>query len=243
MAKICLVAILMLLFVSVYVVPALDWLGLDAGIFVLVNTDEDSAPSPLLNTLGMSIPFLYYNTPLYWEASLLFFNTQYQYSFETSAADAAGRPAFTPAEIEKANSLWVLGVLLDTRFGYMFELSDRIRLGGAGGLALVFRLPLIAFDDGAQYQPDAFAYFFTRFLYPEVELAFHWDILDDLGLSFTLRGLFPIFHIWDGENVSFADQLLIMGNLCVRIRLGVEPEGGPESIPEEITEGVPASES
>lgn len=213
------IALIFLLF-PIFTASTLDWLGLDASLIVLINTDENSAPSPFLNTFGMSLPFLYNDTPLYWESSLLLFGTHYQHSFEgnVDAADSS-RPLFTPAEIEKANSLWVLGVLLDTRFGYLFELNDRIRLGGSGGLAFVFRLPLLAIEDGDQYRGAAFGYFFTRFLYPEVELAFHWDVLDTLGLSLTVRGLFPLFHLWDGEQVSFADQMMVMGNLCVRIFL------------------------
>ena len=155
-------------------------------------------------------------------------NTQYQYS-TTGEDDATGR--FAPAEIERANSLWVLGVLLDTRFGYAFELSDTLRLGGAAGLALVFRLPLIAFEDAGQYQADAFSYFLIRFLYPEIEIALHWDLLKDIGISFALRGLFPLFHIWDGEDVLFVDQLIIMGNLELRILLnssGKRSESGPD---------------
>ena len=207
---------LLILLFLLPVVPSsgLSWLGIDTGLILLINTDQDSAPSPLLNTLGVSIPFLGGDNPLYWEASLLFFNTHYQHSI-----GANGMDRFTPAEIEKADSLWTLGLILDTRFGYALKLGDTVRIGGAAGLAAVFRLPLIAIEQGGEYQGPAMSYFLTRFLYPELEIAVHWDILKSMGLAIAVRGLFPLFHIWDGENLPFFDQMMIMGNLEFRIFL------------------------
>ena len=112
----------------------LIWLGIDTGTLLLFNSEENSAPSPLLTTLGVSIPILQKDNPIYWLAALNFFGTYYEYS-----ADRA-----LPAEIEKADTLWTLGVILDTRFGFAFSvLEDKLKFGASGGLALVFRFPLI----------------------------------------------------------------------------------------------------
>ncbi len=208
--------ILLLLVLPLSAIRALDWIEVDAGLMILINTYEDSAPSPLLNHLGVSIPIplISAESPLYWDASLLFFFPLYYQHNE--AGDA---PKFSPAEIEKADTLWTLGIILETRFGYMFTLSERVRLGGAAGLAAVFRLPIVAIEGGSAHQGEAWSYFLARSVYPQVEIACVWDVLDKLGLVFSVRGLFPIFHLWDGENLPFFDQFFLMANLGFRIYL------------------------
>jgi hypothetical protein len=205
----------MLFFIPLLAVPCLDWIEVDAGLMVLINTYEDSAPSPFLNTLGVSIPIPLVSSdgPLYWDTSLLLFSLHYQYS------EGENGGLFLPAEIEKADTLWTLGIILDTRFGYAFSLSERVRLGGAAGLAAVFRLPIVAIEEGGEHQGEAWSYFLARSVYPELELACRWDILKRLGLVFSVRGLFPIFHLWDGEGAPFFDQFIIMANIGFRIYL------------------------
>ncbi len=208
--------ILLLLFVPLIALPGLDWIEVDAGLMFLINTHEDSAPSPLLNHLGVSIPISVVSSesPLYWDASFLFFFPLYYQYNETDDA-----PQFSPAEIERADTLWTLGIILETRFGYMFTLSERVRLGGAVGLAAVFRLPIIAIEQGGEHQGEAWSYFLLRSVYPQLEIACTWDVHDRLGLVFSVRGLFPIFHLWDGESLPFFDQFIIMANLGFRIYL------------------------
>jgi len=209
--------ILVLLFIPLIALPGLDWIEADAGLMFLINTYEDSAPSPLLlNHLGVSIPIpvMSAESPLYWDASLLFFfPLYYQYN------EADGAPQFSPAEIERADTLWTLGIILETRFGYMFTLSERVRLGGAAGLAAVFRLPIVAIEQGGEHQGEAWSYFLLRSVYPQLDIACVWDVLDGLGLVFSVRGLFPIFHLWDGESLPFFDQFIVMANLGFRFYL------------------------
>jgi hypothetical protein len=208
--------ILLLLLFPLTAICGLDWIEADAGMMLLINTHEDSAPSPLFPFLGVSIPIpvISAESPLYWDASFLFFfPLHYQYN------GADDEPRFSPAEIERADTLWTLGIVLETRFGYLFTLSEKVRLGGAAGLAVVFRLPIAAIEGGGTHQGEAWSYFLVRSVYPQVEIACVWDVLDKLGLAFSLRGLFPIFHLWDGENLPFFDQFIMMANLGFRIYL------------------------
>ena len=48
---------LLLFFIPLTLIPGLDWMAVDSGLLYLINTEEDSAPSPLLTTVGMSLPF------------------------------------------------------------------------------------------------------------------------------------------------------------------------------------------
>ncbi len=208
--------ITILLLTSLTGALGLSWVEIDAGLMVLINTEQDSAPSPFLNTLGAAIPIpvISEQSPLYWEASLLLFSLYYQYDPLDD-----GSPRFTPAELERADTLWTLGLILDTRFGYTFTLSDTVELGGGAGLAAVFRLPLIAIEEGGQHRGKAFSYFLIRSVYPELEITCRWRISDPLGLTFALRSYFPLFHLWDGENTSFFDQTIIMATIGFRIFL------------------------
>ena len=59
---------------------AIDWIGVDVGMLLLLNSEEDSAPSPLLTHFGATLPIPVLNDPLYWESSALFFWTYYLYT-------------------------------------------------------------------------------------------------------------------------------------------------------------------
>ena len=91
----------------------LSWLGVDAGPMLLLNAEPDSGPSPLLYTLGLSMPIRQTDGGFYWEARYGFFHTRYLY--------ADGKAS--PAEKEAAGSLWTLGLDLESSLGYRFDLG------------------------------------------------------------------------------------------------------------------------
>jgi hypothetical protein len=182
----------------------MDWFALDSGLQYLISTEVQSAPNPILFSIGSSIPLGQFQGPFYWETGLLFWGTTYRY--------LAGK-AF-PTEPETADNLWVLATHLDTRIGLSFKLGERARLGTGIGLATIFRIPIVG--EGTQDRQDMTAYFLSRFLYPELEVFYSAGIRENLALAFSLRGLFPIFHLWDGEGASFQDQLIVMGLVSFR---------------------------
>ena len=94
-------------------------------------------------------------------------------------------------------------------------------------MAAVFRFPLFSIGDGAEGREASFKYFFTRFLYPELEIRVLWKAVESFSLSFAFRTLFPIFHLWGGEDLPFSDQMIFMGDLGFRIPL--KPQEEPES--------------
>lgn len=177
---------------------SIDYLSIDGGAIKMLNAEENSAPGPLMPTFGVSFNILPVEKPLLLEAGLLFFGTGYQYINDRAV----------PAELEAANSLFVLGILLEARFGYLFTLTDMFKIGGTVGIASVFRFPVKAYDNGGENQGDAVAYFLPRFLYPEVEVTFRWKLKEKIGLSLGVRCMLPIFHIWDGESLPFYDQMM-----------------------------------
>jgi len=189
-------------------IPALDSYTVEGGLQLLINSDQDSAPSPLMPTIGFSRPF--------WQRGIftlnggaLFFGTFYQYQNNRAL----------PAELEHRDFL-VLASLVDARIGPEFIITNRLKAGAGLGLALFIRLPIPLFDDiKDDFAPLAGYFYAGRFAYPETELYAAWKLNDKFELKTSIRALFPIFHLWDGEDLPFVDQMLISGLIGIRYTL------------------------
>ena len=182
--------------------PALNTLELDGGLLFIGSTDEQSAPSPLIPAIGMSfrIPAKLWIFDV--ESSFLLTGTYYQYE--------NGRAS--PAEPEHRDFA-VTGILGDARLAYGFPVGKKITLGGDFGLALFLRLPIPLFPDASQDFGPTFGYLHgrLRFLYPETGLFARLAILENLDLKLSLRAGWPVYLIWDGEQLPFPEGLLVSG--------------------------------
>lgn len=193
----------------------LPYICIDAGIPLLFNSEENSAPNPvILQGLGVTVPVLSFEI-VFLETSILLFGTQYQYADDRAA----------PADWERANTLWVLESVMDLRMGANIDLGNSWEVGLSAGPAFFLRFPLFAFDRTMEeelipeYQESMFAYFFGngRFFMSSIEAAFRWQLYDNIKLCFKLRNNLPLFHIWDGEAVPFWDQMIIKGLIGIAI--------------------------
>ena len=185
-----------------------------AGLLWLGNSSTEGAPSPLLDTVGIALPITI--TPAISIAPELdFTGTQYQLQVYSDPTRAV------PTEIEFANSVWYLGILLDLPFRYTFPLSKQTALGFGVSPAFLLRIPTVSWGTGGSEAGAMSAYLFGkgRFFYPSAQVFFDWQVLSGLALEFRLRGFFPIFHIWDGEGLPFWDQMMIDGNVGFRFSL------------------------
>jgi hypothetical protein len=188
---------------------SLPYLGADLGLILLGNTEEESAPDPvIMQGLGVTFP-VYQIEALTIEVSGLFYGTFYQW-FNDRAS---------PADIERADNLWVLTVQLDGKIAYAWPLGGGVDIGVVGGLSLAFRIPLFAYDNGEKYRKDMTAYFFdmARFLYPHLGSFLDWAIAEGLDLRFTIRCLLPIYDLWSGED--FWNGLMIQGLMSLNFKL------------------------
>ncbi len=188
--------------------PALDSYTIEGGLQLLINTDQDSAPSPLLPAIGFSRPF--WQRGIYTlNGGVLFFGTYYQYQDNRAL----------PAELEHRDFL-VLASLVDARIGPEFIINERLKAGAGLGLALFIRLPIPLFDDIKDDFAPLLGYFYGgRFAYPETEIYAAWKLHDKFEIKTSIRVLYPIFHLWDGENLPFIDQMLISGLIGIRYTL------------------------
>ena len=192
--------------------PALSALEIDGGLTFLGNTDQDSAPSPLMPTFGVNLPL---GTPVDLEVGVLAWGTYYLYANDRTV----------PAELE-FRDFWVLGLVADARIGYTFRIGQDVALGAHGGLALLLRVPIPLFDDAAPETGAAAGYLYGmgRFLYPEGELFGRFRLTDSVALRVSARGYFPIFHLWDGEALPFLDQLMVSALIGIVFTLPAKGE-------------------
>jgi hypothetical protein len=194
----------------------LTQVSVEPGLLAIGNTDEPSTgPTPILLTqsLGASFP-LAIEGPFFLEPSASIFGTWYEYTGTRAV----------PGARESGKSFFVLGTLLALRAGAAFPVSSKVSLGGAVGLDLLVRIP-IDIENGAAARADdrraSLGYFYgmARFLYPETSLFCAWRLTERFGLAFTVRAMHPVFHLWDGENLSYLDQLMIAGQVGFTYRL------------------------
>ncbi len=178
------------------------------------------APSPLLQTIGVSFP-MSLGGPWYMEPTIEFFGTNYEW---TAAAGSTVSRA-VPATIEAAAGFFTLGTIITCQFGGMWPVAPTVKLGGSLGLDFVLRFPLeLSNNDSTSVagRGPALSYFFGagRFLLPETRFVVRWQVFEPVALVFTLRGMYPVFHLWDGEGLPFYDQLMTALDLGFAIKLG-----------------------
>lgn len=185
---------------------ALGDLTYEGGLHLLINTREDGAPSPILAGLGASL-LLWHPGAWRVEGGVQLFGAYYEY--------VAGRAV--PAEIEQREFL-VLALLADLRLATELRLNERFAFGGSAGLGLLLRLPipLDRYAREAAFQPTLGYLYGWRFLYPQTGMYTRWRINERLELLTTLRVSYPIFHLWDGEELPFADQMIFSGLVGLR---------------------------
>jgi hypothetical protein len=176
------------------------WLG---------NSDSDSAPSPVLGVWGAAARFRLMDS-LSFRPGIGFYGIEYFYR---------DGKAF-PAEIEYKDAVGTLGILIDPLVVYQFEFGGgKFAAGGGLGPTLSIKIPLIPHGDAPTGEVASYFLENLRFLYMELKGVFDWNITDMLGISVRLRTLLPVFHLWDGEDVPFSDQLMIGAGIGLRIKL------------------------
>lgn len=212
-------ACLLLLLGGAVTAPALSIPGIDlfGGLVFVGNGNAEGGPSPLLGYWGVGMP-VRINENMYFGPELGMFSTQYQLTSDGSKA--------VPTEVEFADSLWMISLLLDASFRYLFEVSDTLLLGPSAHLGFIFRIPILGYGLAAgdssdpTYGSSIVSYFYSqvRFFLPGVGFRLYWDLFERLGFLFRLTGYFPIFHLWDGEGAPFYDQMIVSGTVGVRFK-------------------------
>ncbi len=220
MKRIYLVLVCLLLVLGGAVsVPALSIPGIDlfGGLVFVGNGHPEGGPSPLLGYWGVGMP-VQINENMYFGPELGMFSTQYQLTSDGTKA--------VPTEVEYADSLWMISLLLDASFRYLFKVSDTLFLGPSAHLGFIFRIPVLGYGLAAPgstdptYRSSIISYYYSqfRFFLPGVGFRLYWTALERLGFLFRLTGYFPVFHLWDGEGAPLYDQMIVSGTVGVRFQ-------------------------
>jgi len=181
--------------------PALDTFELDGGLFFITSTDPDSAPSPLLPSIGLTFPTQRTLWIFQLETSFLLTGTWYQY--------ANGRAS--PAEPEFRDYATVC-ILSDFRGTYTFLKRKSFSMGTDVGLAAFLRLPIPLDSDAVQDLGSTLTDFYVfRFVYPETGIFGTYRIREDLDLKLSLRACWPLYLLWSPEDPPFPEGLLATG--------------------------------
>ena len=191
-------------------------LDINAGL-LFIGSSPPGAPSPLVQTLGISMP-IKSDGPFFLEPSIEFFGSYYEVDPIT------GRTV--PAPYESGTSFLTIGSLITLQSGLLYTLSKDIEMGGALGVDFLIRFPFeFQNPSSATNIGDGVTYFYSqgRFIYPETRFITRWHVVEGVTLAFTLRGMYPLFHLWDGESLPFYDQLLVGLDIGFVITFGGKP--------------------
>ena len=187
----------------------LMWIGNAYTVDSSGNAVQFSAVSPLTGTVGidLGIPL---SSSLTFRPGLDLFGIQY---YETPGGKVV------PTSIEAPNALLMIDALVSLPVVYTWNLGNSWSLSAGASPSLLFRIPFIPYGDPDVGAITAYMYKSLRFFYPEIQGSLLYDFQKRFQFGITLRGLAPIFHLWDGEGVAFWDQLMVSGILFLRFSL------------------------
>ena len=189
-------------------------LDINAGL-LFIGSSPPGAPSPLVQTIGASL-VIQSDGPFFIEPTIEFFGSYYQVDPTT------GRTV--PAPYESGTSFLTLASLITVQSGLIYPITRNIDMGGALGVDFLLRFPF-EFQNTSADTGYGLTYFYSqgRFIYPETRFITRWHVVDGVTLAFTLRAMYPLFHLWDGEGLPFYDQFLTAFNIGFVISLGGKP--------------------
>ena len=194
--RVILSAIIFFLAMTLYGVE-FESFGITGGVMYINNPSDDGAPSPILPYLGAAASFSL-NEKYFVEPSIVFNWNYYLWSKDEGVA--------LPAEIEYADSVLLLNIIVDCPFVMKYRITKNVAFGGLASPVFIFRIPLKTWGEGDSQESDILSYFYGgRFLFLEAGALVEWDYSPKHSLKARLDILFPVFHLWDGD--SFSDQL------------------------------------
>lgn len=179
----------------------------------LGNTAENTAPSPLLFTPGVTLPYVYMDI-FEFQGTYRVWGTQYELT----------DTRIYPSELENRDYL-VLALQADSIAGIHLPIGEKVTFYAGGGLTVLFRFPFDLFPEEDSGGGSAFTFLYdkARFIYPVISTGIQWKYRDNMGIGFTYKLLLPLFHAWDGEGLPFSDQMIMDFDIGIRFYLEADP--------------------
>ena len=171
----------------------------EGGPLFMLNTDDEGAPSPLLPNIGAGCEIE--SGSGYFMPSL---NLSWNY-YQLSEEDAE---VVQPAEIEYADSLLLMNILIDFPYSMRYTLKNNLQLGWLASPAFMLKLPLKAWGEGESQKSDILGYFYGgRFIFLEAGGYLLWNYSEKHSFKTSLSFYVPVYHIWDGR--PFMDEMML----------------------------------
>jgi hypothetical protein len=201
-------------------------LDINASPVLFIGSSPPGAPSPLVQTLGTSL-VIQSDGPFFFEPTIEFFGSYYEVIGSRTV----------PSPYESGTSFLTIASLITLQSGLMYTVSKDIEMGGALGVDFLIRFP-VEFQNTDADTGDGLTYFYSqgRFIYPETRFITRWHVADGVTLVFTLRAMYPLFHLWDGESLPFYDQLMAGVDIGFVIPLGGKPAAKPAATTSSTTQ-------
>ena len=182
----------------------INGLEVQSSYFSILNSVQDGAPDPLVNTVGASIPFRFLGRFLFRPEAQAFL-LSYQF--------ANGRAA--PVE-SMFDNVVLLSVMLNPTLGYEFPLTPSLAWAAEGGLGFLMRFPVFlnGATGGSMALPVTGWLLAGRLLYPNVGTGITWQFSPLFAATLRVQLFYPFFNVWN--EVPWYDQLTYGGGFGVR---------------------------
>jgi len=182
----------------------INGLEVQSSYYLILNAVGDSGVDPLVNTLGLSIPFRFLGRFLFRpEAQVFLVNYAYQ----------GGRAV-------PQDSMWdnvtVLSLMLNPTVGYEFPLNPVLSVATEAGMGFLIRAPvfLAGKTAGDMALPITGWLMAGRFLYPDLGSSITWQFSPLFAATFRAQAFYPVFNLWD--NLPWYDEFTLGVGLGLR---------------------------
>ena len=173
--------------------------SIEGGPLFMLNTDDEGAPSPLLPNIGAGLEME--SGSGYFLPSI---NISWNY-YQLSEEDA---DVVQPAEIEYADSLLLMNILIDFPYSMRYSLKKQLDLGWLVSPALMLKIPLKTWGEGETRKSDILGYFYGgRFVFLEAGGYLLWNYSEKNSFRTSLSVYLPVYHLWDGR--PFMDEMML----------------------------------
>lgn len=182
----------------------INGLEIQSSYYSILNAVEDGAPDPLVNTIGVSVPFRFFGQWLF-RPEVQLFTLGYKFS--------GGRAV---PESSLFDNVLVLSLLVNPTIGYEFPLSPSLSWAAEGGLGLISRFPVFlnGTKAGDWALPVTGWLMAGRLVYPNGGTSVTWQFSPLFSFTVRAQVFYPVFNLWN--DLPWYDQLTWGGGFGVR---------------------------
>jgi hypothetical protein len=184
----------------------IEGLEVHGGGFYILNAVADSAPDPIVNSVGVSIPFRFLSYFTFRPETQFFLQT---YGFQQGRS--------VPLET-MFDSVLFLTWMLNPALGVEFPLTPDFSVGAEVGVNFYNRFPIYFLGTGGSQALEATGWFYSgRFIYPTVGGHIVWQFSELFAVTLRTSLQYPLFNLW--TNSPWYDQLALGLNMGLRFKL------------------------